>query len=164
MSRRLDLVRRGLGRQPRLGLRQLSLLRLPKPPSAGPRVRREFGDRDRGLQSRRLLGPLLQRTSLVPSRELLDASAAAPSAPTTAGPAESAGATDSTAPAWAADRSAVVGQTQPSGQWKRPDATGDPAEFQTFVGSAAARLGLSDDAPRARPDPKRHPLGAPTDL
>jgi hypothetical protein len=36
---------------------------------------------------------------MVPSRELLDASAAAPSAPTTAGPAESAGTTDSTAPA-----------------------------------------------------------------
>ncbi len=81
MPRRFHVVRCGLGGQPRLALRQLSVLRLPT--AAGPRDRRGRGswDRHRRLQSRRLLGPLLRGPAVVCAALLLDQSAAA-SAPT----------------------------------------------------------------------------------
>jgi hypothetical protein len=123
---RLDVVRCGSGRQPRLGLRRSAVLRLPGPPGTHPGIWCAVGDRYRGIHHRRLLGPLLPWPALVRAAELLDAPAAAASAPGTADSAESAAATRSTATTSAAESaaaspaagSAVAGQTQSAGQWR----------------------------------------------
>ena len=79
--RRLDLVRCRLGRQPRLGLWPVSLLRLPEPPRTRHSIRCAIRHRYRRIQHRRLLGPLLFRATLVSARRLLDASATAAASP-----------------------------------------------------------------------------------
>ena len=104
LRRRLDLVRCRLGRQSWLGLRQLLVLRLPEPPRSRDRVWSAARHRHCGIQSRRLLGPLLRRSTVVRATRLLDAQAgaAASTAPaaaatTTPGATESAAATSSPA-------------------------------------------------------------------
>jgi hypothetical protein len=100
LRRRLDLVRCRLGRQSRLGIRQLPVLRLPEPPGSRDRVRSAARHRHRGVQSRRLLGPLLRRSTVVWATRLLDVQAAAPAPPAPAAvPATTPGATESAAAA-----------------------------------------------------------------
>ncbi len=90
LPRRLHLVRRRLGGQPRLGLCRVPLLRLRRSSRAGPAVWCQLGIGRGCLYDRRLLGPLLPRTAVVCPRELLAASPTAAASPSAASTPSSA--------------------------------------------------------------------------